>query len=261
MSEILISIITPCYNQGQYLDDAIESISEINTPYTYEHIIINDGSTDIFTINKINQLEKKGYKVINQKNMGLAHARNNAIAKAKGKYIIPLDADNKLSEAYLIDAIDVLERDQTITVVYADALFFGNENRYFKNEEFDIYKMLDINHIDACAVIRKEFLDKTNGYDTNMPGRGCEDWELWLSIFFKGGTFYYLNKLGFYYRVTDSSMRLTISPLKGAEDRKYMIHKNADALLSFFKQNYWKINYLKNKKLKGAINILLGRLF
>ncbi len=71
-----LSIITPCYNHGQYLDDAIESIVAINTPYSYEHIIINDGSTDEFTLQKIpGNLKAKVIRIIHQQNMGLCHGK------------------------------------------------------------------------------------------------------------------------------------------------------------------------------------------
>ncbi len=128
----LISLITPCYNHGKYIDEAIASIPYNKLNCEIEHIIINDGSTDPFTLKKLNQLGENGYNVIHQENMGLATARNNGIKMAKGKYILPLDSDNKLNENYFTKAVKVLENNETIDVVYGDSIFFGEENCYRK---------------------------------------------------------------------------------------------------------------------------------
>lgn len=256
---VLISIITPCFNKGQYINEALESVNTINTSYSFEHIIVNDGSTDERTITELNNLQAKGYHVIHQENMGPAAARNTALAVSKGKYILPLDSDNKLSDTYLTTAIDILEREKEIDVIYGNSLFFGNENYYNKIHEFNIYKILEENYIDTCAVIRKSMLEKVNGYDIKI-NRGHEDWELWVNIFFNGGKFYYLDELCFYYRVTDNSLRLSVSP-KSIENRQYIIKKQADNLLAFFKDNYWRMEYLKKNRLKGSLSILLNKLF
>ena len=50
---VLVSVVTPCYNHGQYLDDAIQSIPYDKLDYEVEHIIVNDGSTDEYTNQKI----------------------------------------------------------------------------------------------------------------------------------------------------------------------------------------------------------------
>src|SRR5258706_5799107 len=173
---MLVSIITPCYNHGNYLDEAIASIpySDIGSG-EIEHIIINDGSTDKQTIDKLNELQRKGYNVINQNNLGLAAARNNGISGAKGKYIIPLDCDNKLHPNYFTRAIDILEKFESIDVVYGNAQFFGNENILYRPGQFNIVAMLKKNCIDACAVYRKSMWNKTGGYDEDMPAMGNED--------------------------------------------------------------------------------------
>ncbi|MBK6937134.1 MAG: glycosyltransferase [Chitinophagaceae bacterium] len=53
-----ISIITPCYNHGQYLDELLESLQQTILRTSFELIIVNDGSTDSFTIEKLGEIEK-----------------------------------------------------------------------------------------------------------------------------------------------------------------------------------------------------------
>jgi glycosyltransferase involved in cell wall biosynthesis len=73
---------------------------------------------------KIREIDHPNIQVINQQNAGLSAARNAGIAVAKGKYIIPLDADNKLHENYFTKAIDMLENDNSVDIVYGNFLCF-----------------------------------------------------------------------------------------------------------------------------------------
>lgn len=201
----IISIIIPCFNHGKYIDDAIKSVEEYNNG-DYEIIIINDGSTDEFTINRLLELKNKGYNVIFQENQGLGRTRNNGIRLAKGKYILPLDADNKIKPEYIIKAIEILETNSTFSIVYSDRQMFGEEINVIKVGEFDLPRILKENYIDACAIYRKNAWYEIGGYDENMPHQGFEDWDFWISAAEKGFKFYYIPEPFFQYRVDSNSM-------------------------------------------------------
>jgi len=81
-----VSVIIPCYNQGQYLDEAVDSVLN-QTFEDFEIIIVNDGSTDDFTNNLLVNYHKPKTKVISTQNQGLPSARNNGIKIASGEYI------------------------------------------------------------------------------------------------------------------------------------------------------------------------------
>ncbi len=70
----VISIIIPCYNQGHYLEEALQSVSGYKDKDTYEIIIVNDGSTDSATLTILKELSANGYNIINQANKGLGAA-------------------------------------------------------------------------------------------------------------------------------------------------------------------------------------------
>ena len=226
MDSPLISAITPCYNQGDYIEEAIQSIPFKKVNYGIEHIIINDGSTDTATLQKFVELEAKGVKIVHQENKGLAATRNKGISLAKGKYIITLDADNKLTGIYFTKAVEILECKNDVDIVYGNFTAFGNENRMHKPGDFDINKMIEWNKIDACAIFRKSIFEKSGGYDVNMVYAGCEDWDLWLNLHFKGATFYYIDENAFYYRVTAQSMLKNIT------------EKNKDKIISYVNKKY-----------------------
>ena len=200
-----VSIVITCYNLGEYLLEALNSIDN-NLPYL-ETIIVDDGSTDISTIEIIDQISKQPkVSLIRQANWGLAKARNNGVLAAQGEYIIILDADNKLRPHFPEIAKDILDQNSQTDVVYGDAEFFGNKNSIWKGKPFDIKEMVLNNYIDACACIRKTALLKVGCYDEGMPAMGFEDWDLWLRLAVAGSGFKYVDDILFDYRVRNNSM-------------------------------------------------------
>jgi len=182
----------PCYNLGEYLVDAVNSVQRSINEKEYELIIVNDGSNDPNTISVLKELESKGIFVHHQKNQGLAKARNQGFKLAKAPYILPLDADNKIDPAYFIKAITVLNENPDLGVVYSNSRIFGEKSGFQRTGSFQIERLLSGNYIDACAIIRKSAWKDVNGYDSDMPIMGYEDWDIWLSIYQKGWGFYYI---------------------------------------------------------------------
>jgi glycosyltransferase involved in cell wall biosynthesis len=202
----IISVIIPCFNHGEYILEAINSVEQYPDKSVYEIIIINDGSTDEYTNNLLQKLNLEGYNVIFQENKGLGAARNVGISRAKGRYILPLDSDNKILPEYISLSIAILDEKPEISVVYGDVRFFGEQDLIRKVGLFDKNKLLNGNYIDACTVFRKSAWECCFGYKENMPYQGWEDWEFWLSLVEKNCQFYYISEVMFYYRVTKNSM-------------------------------------------------------
>ncbi|MES1219191.1 MAG: glycosyltransferase family A protein [Bacteroidota bacterium] len=230
MKVSLISVIIPCFNQGAFIKDALISLEQCDKNL-FEIIIVNDGSTDEFTNRYLKELSDGGIFVLFQENMGLARARNNGIKKATGKYILPLDSDNKIRPEYLTEGIDALEKDESVAVVYGNASYFGSKNGLLKPGKFNLQRLMLRNFIDACAVIRKSVIEEVGYYDT-MKFMGLEDWDLWLRIAFAGHKFYYVDKVLFDYRVSAKSMikDLTGSVEKQNRIEEYFLAKYSDKL-------------------------------
>lgn len=206
-----ISIIIPCYNHGQYVREAISSVENCTDKHLYEMIIVNDGSTDAFTIEEMGRLANDGYHVINQVNQGLGRTRNNGIKAAKGEYILPLDSDNRIRPEYIYESIKILDAHPQIAMVYGDAEFFGDKSKRHVVGEFNLQNMMVENQIDACAVYRKSVWEAVGGYDEKMPIMGYEDWDMWLNMTFKHYRFHYIPEILFDYRVLGNSMLRSIS--------------------------------------------------
>ena len=238
-----ISIVIPCYNHGQYVREAIESVEQCSDKSLYEIIIINDGSTDDYTIEVMKQLEEEGYHVINQRNQGLGPTRNNAIKAAKGEYILPLDSDNKIRPEYIYESIKILDADATIVMVYGDAQFFGDTTKKRVVGRFNLQQIMIENYIDACTVFRKSAWKAAGGYDEKMPVMGFEDWDLWLNLSFKNYKFQYVDKILFDYRILGDSMLRSVSTEKKKLLYEYLNNKY---------KNYLNLNILNEKLLNAA---------
>ena len=114
----------------------MESVKEYKEK-DYEIIIVNDGSKDRETIKILRELKKQGCNIINQKNKGPSTARNNGIKKAKGKYLLLLDADNKIKKEYIIEGIKILNDNKEVGVVYSDVGWFGEKKWIRKLPDFN----------------------------------------------------------------------------------------------------------------------------
>ena len=172
----------------------IDEIKDIN----YEVIIINDGSTDTLTLDYLEALDRNKYIVLHQKNKGVSSARNAGISIARGAYILPLDADNKLKPDYVYTGIEFLDNNPEFDIFYSDQFRFGETNRVIEVPEFDLVSLIINNCVDTCAIFRKEVWETCGGYDENMIG--FEDWELWMRAYTDGFKFYHHPEPLFYYR-------------------------------------------------------------
>jgi glycosyltransferase involved in cell wall biosynthesis len=242
-----LSIIIPCYNMGEFLPDAIASVEQYKGN-DIEMLIINDGSTDIATINKLKELEAKGYNVINQQNQGLAMARNNAIAVCKGEYFLPLDADNKIRPAYIEKGIKILDANPETAVVYGDAMFFGEKKGVWKSRKFDLLTLMRGNYIDACVVARKKAWEQVHGYDKNISA--LADWDFHISVAEAGWNLRYIPEILFDYRVRNDSMIKTYNQHDEYVD--YVVKKHSKIFRKWF---------MYQASLKGQIRLLFRDLW
>lgn len=195
-----VSIIIPCYNQENYIEESITSALNQTYPNT-EIVCVNDGSTD--NSGEIIKKFAEKYKNIvffdETENKGLVFARNLAIEAAQGEYILPLDADDKIDATYVEKAIKILEENPKVGIVYCRAKLFGSKNKIWKLPDFSKEEILYANSIFCSAMFRKSDFQKAGGYKTCMS-LGCEDWDLWLTFIEMGFEAYRIDETLFFYR-------------------------------------------------------------
>jgi glycosyltransferase involved in cell wall biosynthesis len=205
MSSPTISVIIPCFNHGEFLPEAVASVTAVKRD-DVEIIIVDDGSTDELTRKEMDELTARGIHVVRQENKGLAAARNAGIRVSKGEYIIPLDADNHLRSSYIEHGIRILDANPEVGVVYGDAEYIGIRTGPWRVGPFERNRLLQGNYIDACAIYRRSVWELNKGYDSGMPVQGVEDWDFWLGALEHGWQFTYVPEILFDYRVAKESM-------------------------------------------------------
>lgn len=201
----MISIIVPCYNQAKYMREALDSVLA-STLSDWECIIVNDGSKDA-TLDIAREYETKDprFVVVDIPNGGLANARNVGILHSHGKYILPLDSDDKIGGKYLELAVTYLEKHPETKVVCCECEYFGDVNGVFTLPAYSYEQLLWQNLFVATSVYRRSDYDQTNGYNTNMK-HGHEDWDFWLSLLTPQDDVYRIPEVQFYYRKHGVSM-------------------------------------------------------
>jgi glycosyltransferase involved in cell wall biosynthesis len=227
--ENLVSVIIPCFNHQNYLLEAINSVIQ-STYLHFEIIIIDDGSSDnSCEVAKEAMSKHKNIFYYYQTNQGPAVARNRGIQEAKGKYILPLDADDKISADYIEKAFEELNNNQQIKVVYCKAEYFGNRTGLWKLKEFSLKELAVDNMIFSCAMFRKEDWEIVGGYSSELKD-GWEDWEFWISMLKNGGQVRCLEFVGFYYRIHQISRRKSTTKKIKRNTINYINRKHHDFL-------------------------------
>ncbi|HXO22367.1 MAG TPA: glycosyltransferase [Thermoanaerobaculia bacterium] len=223
-----LSIVIPCHDDGEFLLEAVAS-AERSVPEAAELIVVNDGSREPRTLEILSILRRAGYHVVDQENAGLAAARNRGIREARGRYLLPLDADNHLRPGFPAAALRILDEDPSVGVVYGSRSEFGLRSEEVEVPEFNLDELLRANYIDACAVFRREVWSACGGFDGGMPAAGWEDWDLWIGAAERGWRFHRLPGITFDYRVRPGSMATTLLRAEVGEPlRIYMFDKHHD---------------------------------
>lgn len=211
---IKVSIIIPSLNVEKYVSDCLDSI--LNQSYQDYEIIFIDSSIDSSPEIIAKYIEKYPDKIkyFFQEKQGPSAARNFGIIKSIGKYIVFLDADDKLDKFSLEKRFKKIESDEKIMLVYSDTFILLNDDlikTQYKNIVGNFYEgyagsqMIINNFICTSTVLlKKEVFDKVGLFDEALP---CvEDYELWLRICLNKFKIGMLDEPLTYYRIRKGSL-------------------------------------------------------
>ncbi|MBR5225946.1 MAG: glycosyltransferase family 2 protein [Clostridia bacterium] len=200
----LVSVIMPCYNDGAYIHESVESVWK-QVYSDIELIVIDDGSDDPDTIRALDELKKdQRCTVLHTEHLGPSGARNEGIRKAKGKYILPLDADDLIDETYIQKAVCAIEETPNRGVVYCMADLFGAAHGPWELPPYSFEQMLRDNIVFITALFYREDWERIGGFKTNMK-KGMEDYDFWIGILEIGREIYQIPEVLFHYRIKQRS--------------------------------------------------------
>ncbi len=225
-----VSVIIPCYNDGAYLQDSVGSALR-QTFSNIQVIIVNDGSTDTATLEKLGSFTQPNVTVLHKENGHLSSARNHGIRYSSGKYILTLDADDKFEPSFVEKAVKILEEHEAVGGVTCYLKSFGLKKFRWKPLGGDIRNFLYRQESCASAMFRRSIWEETGGYDEQMKS-GYEDWEFWIRLTSSGKKVHVIKEFLFHYRITEKSMLLTESEPNRESIVNYIMEKHRDL--------YWK---------------------
>ena len=192
----LISVIIPFYNDIEYIEQSVTSV--LNQTFTnYEILIIDDGSTDKKSLEKLEEVSKldERIKVFHKQNEGLSATRDYGASKAneRAKYFFFLDADDLMVPTCLDTYYWTLETNKDASWVCSDSIGF-DADEYEWNRYFDSNLLKKENFLLSAGMVRKEAFEDVGGYGLREKSVN-EDWNFWLKLLSKGR---YPVKLSYY---------------------------------------------------------------
>lgn len=193
----------PCYNDGKFIRECLDSVHQQHY-VNYEIVVINDGSTDTFTNKVVKGIDHPKITVLETDNQGVSLARNTGIKHSNGKYILPLDADDKIGKNFIGEAVAILESSEETKVVCCDIQLFGVRNEVIQFQEYTLERLMGRNIMTVSSMFRKSDFDQTHGFNPNMKD-GFEDWDFWLTLLKTGGSVHKISGIEFYYRIKQNS--------------------------------------------------------
>lgn len=256
MDQPLISIIVPCYNQAQYLPEALDSVLAQTYP-NWECVIVNDGSPDNTDEVACRYCDMdKRFKYLKQINSGVSMARNNGIKLSHGEYILPLDGDDMIAPTYCEKAIYHFLQFPETKLVYCKAEFFGDNKEPWNLPEYRYDEFIWSNCIFNSAFYKRVDYDKTIGYNPNMV-KGGEDKDFWLSLIKKDDIIFQIDECLFFYRSHGvSRMSSSNNHLREVNRQVVLNHLNIfepffQDILFIYEEN--KKNSIRNSELEQEV--------
>lgn len=258
---VYFSIIIPLFNKQNHIENTIKSV--LNQTYTnYEIIVINDGSTDE-SVSKVLEFKDSRIQLYNQKNQGVAIARNLGIEKAKYDYIAFLDADDLWMENHL-ETLNTLIQDFPNAGIYASRyqLIF-KEGKVtvpkFKGIATDFYGIVP-DYFDASLnyavttsssiVVPKSVFEEIGIFKPNITSG--EDVDMWIRIATKY-TVAISNKITASYNhyIQNSLSKISILEHKIKNFTDYKLEEQANPSLKKYLDLY-RMEYALQYKIAGA---------
>jgi len=181
-----ISVIIPCHDSSAFVTETVESVLS-QTRQDFEIVFIDDGSVDetpklierMIDIHPAYRMQ-----LVRQTHGGVASARNRGIAEAKGRFILPLDADDRIAPTMLEECAALLDADPKLSIVYTDREDFGDVERKWIAGAFELERLKYFNQISYCSMFRRSMWSDIPGYRTNVDG--FDDWDFWVASALRG---------------------------------------------------------------------------
>lgn len=215
-----VSVVIPCYNYGRYLPDAVGSALD-QSGVDVDVLIVDDCSTDDSAVvaQHLAEQDPRVDVLLHETNCGHIQTYNDGLAKVTGDYVVLLSADDLLTTDSLTRAVALMEAEPSVGLVYGWAQSFEGSPPLARDtvRSWSVWNGREWLSLAArrgrCflsspeAVMRREALTQTAGYDPRLPHSG--DFALWLETAARWNIGRVNGPAQAFYRVHASNMHLT----------------------------------------------------
>ena len=188
---MLVSIVTPSYQQGRFIERTLESVAR-QSHGAIEHIVMDGGSSD----GTVEILERWGDRISfsSGSDGGQTAAINAGMAMARGEVLAYLNSDDVYYDGAVVAAVAAFERDPTADVVYGDADLIDAEDRVigpYPTEEWSLERLKLVCFLCQPAVFfRRRVMERFGPFDERL--NHCMDYEYWLRLGMRGLRFVHI---------------------------------------------------------------------
>ncbi len=178
----LVSIITPSFNQVRYLETALRSVLEQDYP-RIEYIVIDGGSTD-GSLEVLGRYRDRLASCISEPDSGQAAGINKGLRLATGDVIAWLNSDDVYLPGAIRQAVEALEREPDLGMVYADGMMVDSEQMLLDRHRYRTLSLVDLLSFEVLlqptVFMRRRVLEQA-GYLDNAY-QLILDHQLWVRI-------------------------------------------------------------------------------
>jgi O-antigen biosynthesis protein len=217
-----VTVIVPLYNYGRFVAEALGSV-RAQSLAKLDLIIVDDCSTDDsveISLEWVRQNAERFNRLLmfrNQHNVGLGPSRNVGFDAAETRFVLPLDADNRLLPECCERLLTALEG-KDIAFAYPTIQQFGHSFNLINAMPYEPARFIGGNFIDAMALVSKEAWASVGGYEDMRLG--WEDYDFWCRLAEQGFRGTWVQQTLAEYRVHPSSM---IRTTRAHPERKQLL--------------------------------------
>ncbi len=274
---MIVSIITPSYNQGDFLADTLESVLTQSGNFFLEYIVIDGGSSDN-SVEILRQFEyelKSGarsarckgitFRWHSERDNGQADGVNKGFAQASGSIFGWLNSDDTYFPGAISTVVEQMESHLNDVMVYGNAYYTdkrGEITERYPSEPFSLKRLSEKCIVCQPAVFfRSEVLTQVGSLDPNL--QASMDFDFWIRIGkrFEGKIAFiddYLATSRMYSENKTCSIRTTVHKESTALLQKHFGYVGGEWIVSCF---YDVIQDFRNIPLTGSAALILQRLF
>jgi glycosyltransferase involved in cell wall biosynthesis len=179
----LVSVVIPCFQQGNFLLECLDSVMAQTYPHI-EIIVVDDASDDEATLAILDDLARRPELTVIRlaENTGPSSARQRGIDAANGRYILPVDADNRLTaDAVAALVLQLQQSGERIGFIYPNQTFFGMRNDATMAPSYNVDLLLESNYCDTSSLIDREVFASGIRYGEGLRW-SHEDWDFALTM-------------------------------------------------------------------------------